>query len=74
VAGPVTGPEVAGVLGGVTGAEVAGVLTVPAAEDAAEPAEELQAVNSAAIQARDARDAICRGLSAVAVCSMMSNL
>ncbi|HEV2255882.1 MAG TPA: hypothetical protein VGS06_22265 [Streptosporangiaceae bacterium] len=72
--GPVTGLEVLGVLGGVvgpvTGAEV---LAVPAGEDAAEPAEELQAVNSTAIHARDAQDATRRGLCAFVVCSMMSN-
>jgi hypothetical protein len=65
VVGPITGPEVLGELGGVvgpvTGAEVPGVL---AGEDAAELVEELQAVNRRAIHARDAQDAICRGLPA----------
>ena len=77
VVGPITGPDALGELGGVvvepvTGAEVPGVLTVPAGEDAAELAEELQAVNSTAIQARDAQDAICRSLP-VLVISMVSN-
>ena len=74
--GPITGPDALGELGGVvvepvTGADVPGVLTVPAGEDAAELAEELQAVNSTATQARDAQDAICRGLP-VLVISMVS--
>jgi hypothetical protein len=75
VVGPMTGPELlgepGGVVGLVTGAEVPGVLTVPAGEDAAELAEELQAVNSTAIHARDAQDAICRGLPALVI-SMVS--
>jgi hypothetical protein len=70
--GPVTGAEVPGVLvgavGPVIGAEVPGV---PAGEDAAELVEELQAVNSTAMHARDAQDAICRGLPALVI-SMVS--
>jgi hypothetical protein len=57
-----------GAVGPVTGAEVPGV---PAGEDAAELVEELQAVNSTAIHARDAQDAICRGLPALVI-SMVS--
>ena len=77
VVGPITGPDALGELGGavvepVTGAEVPGVLTGPAGEDAAELAEELQAVNSRAMHARDAQDAICRGLPALAI-SMCPN-
>jgi hypothetical protein len=53
-----------GAVGPVTGAEVLGV---PAGEDAAELVEELQAVNSTAIHARDAQDAICRGLPALVI-------
>jgi len=71
VVGPVTGPEVLellGVVGPVIGAEVLGV---PAGEDAAELVEELQAVNSTATHARDAQDAICRGLPALVI-SMVS--
>src|SRR6516225_3757017 len=55
-----------GVVGPVTGPDVLGVLTVPevlAGEDAAEPVEELQAVNRTATHARDAQDATCRVLS-----------
>jgi len=71
-AGPKEVPGVlAGAVGPVTGAEVPGELTVPAGEDAAELAEELQAVNSRAIHARDAQDAICRGLPALVI-SMVS--
>ena len=70
--GPVTGADVPGVLasavGPVTGAELLGV---PGGEDAAELAEELQAVNRRAIHARDAQDAICRGLPALVI-SMVS--
>ena len=70
--GPTTGAEVPGVLGGavepVTGAEVLGMS---AGEDAAELVEELQAVNSTAIHARDAQDAICRGRPALVI-SMVS--
>jgi len=80
VVGPVIGPEVLGVPGGVVGPvigpEVLAVLGVPAVlsgEEAAELVEELQAVNSTAIHARDAQDATCRGLHAF-VSSMMSNL
>jgi hypothetical protein len=72
--------EEAGVLGGVvgpvTGPEVLAVLTGPAVlagEDAAELAEEAQAVNRTATHARDAQDAICRVLSTFVI-SMMSNL
>ena len=68
VVGPMTGPEVlGGVVGPVIGAEVLGV---PAREDAA---EELQAVNRTAMHARDAQDAICRGLPALVI-SMVSKL
>jgi hypothetical protein len=94
VVGPVIGPEVLGVPGGVVGPvigpEVLAVLGVPAVlsgEEAAELVEELQAVNSTAIHARDAQDATCRGLcawpppaagpawppAAAGVSSMMSN-
>ncbi len=58
-----------GVVGPVTRAEV---LAVPEGEDEAELVEELQAVNRTAIHARDAQDAICRGLRAFVI-SMMSN-
>ena len=50
-----------GMLGVLT---VAGVLK---AEDAAELVEELQAVNSTAIQASDAQAATCRGLGAFVI-------
>src|ERR1700722_3090556 len=85
VVGPVIGPEVLGVLGGVVGPvigpEVLAVPAVLAGEDAAELVEELQAVNSTAIHAREAQDATCRGLRALfrwpppaaGVSSMMSN-
>ena len=52
-----------------------GVLTGPAvlvAEEAAELAEELQAVNRTATHARDAQDTTCRVLSTFVI-SMMSN-
>ena len=65
-----------GVVGPVTGPDVLGVLTVPAVlagEDAAEPVEEVQAVNRTATQARDAQDATCRVLSTFVI-STMSNL
>src|ERR1700722_8368483 len=77
--------EEAGVLGGVVGPvigpEVLAVPAVLAGGDAAELVEELQAVNSTAIHARDAQDATCRGLRALfrwpppaaGVISMMSN-
>jgi hypothetical protein len=72
VVGPVTGPEVLGELAGVVGPVMgAEVLGVPAGEDAAELVEELQAVNRTAIHARDAQDAICRGLPALVI-SMVS--
>ena len=60
----------------MTGPEVLGVLTGPAVlvvEEAAELAEELQAVNRTATHARDAQDAICRVLSTFVI-STMSNL
>ena len=52
-----------------------GVLTVVGvleAEDAAELVEELQAVNSTAIQASDAQAATCRGLGTFVI-PMVSN-
>ena len=52
-----------GVVGPVTGPEELTVLGVP--EDEAELVEELQAVNSTAIQASEAQAATCRGLGAV---------
>jgi hypothetical protein len=68
VVGPVIGPEVLGLLEGVVGPVIgAEVLGVPAGEDAAELVEELQAVNRTAIHARDAQDAICRGLPALVI-------
>ena len=70
--GPVIGAEVLELLGGVVGPVIgAEVLGVPAGEDAAELVEELQAVNSTATHARDAQDAICRGLPALVI-SMVS--
>ena len=79
VAAAVPGAEAGvpgGVVGPVTGPEVLGVLTGPAVlvvEEAAELAEELQAVNRTATHARDAQDAIRRDLRAFVI-SMMSNL
>jgi hypothetical protein len=77
--------EAAGALGGaaeLAGAVVAGMVTVLgvlgapavlAGEDADELVEELQAVNRTATYARDAQDAICRGLRTFVI-SMMSSL
>jgi hypothetical protein len=68
--------ELAGAAAAVPGVLAAlRVLTGPAelaAEEAAELAEELQAVNRTATHARDAQDATCRGLRAFVI-SMMSN-
>lgn len=60
---------VLGVLGMLGVLTVVGVLE---AEDAAELVEELQAVNSTAIQASDAQAATCRGLGAFVIL-MVSN-
>jgi type II secretory pathway pseudopilin PulG len=60
---------VLGVLGMLGVLTAVGVLK---AEDAAELAEELQAVNSTAIKASDAQAATCRGLGAFVI-PMVSN-
>jgi len=45
---------------------------VPVAEEAAELAEELQAVNRTATHAREAQDATCRGLRALATWPLLA--
>ena len=64
--------ELGGVAGPVTGPEVPGVLTAVVEPVADELVEELQAVNSTAIKASEAQAATCRGLGAFRVL-MMSN-
>ena len=64
VVGPVTGPDVLGVLTGVVAPVTGG------ADELVELVEEVQAVNSTAIQPSDAQAAICRGLGAFVILMM----